>query len=69
MNAPPEHTPIPHAGPGVDEGGVRCSCGEDYWLGRPHADTAKGNPSKRKIRTMAHAWAHWRDHAYPPEPL
>jgi hypothetical protein len=59
---PGHHEPTPYVAPGL--GGVKCSCGEDFAIGRPADDTAKGSKSKRKIRTMRGAWdayrVHWR---------
>ncbi len=62
------HVPTPHVGPGTFDGGVRCSCGEDYLLGRAAPDTPAGKPSKRRIKTMTQAWERWRDHALPEGP-
>lgn len=43
--------------------GVRCDCQEDYYIGRPADDpTPGGNPSKKKLRTMAQCWEAWRKH-------
>jgi hypothetical protein len=64
--SPSHHEPTPYALEDTFSGGVRCSCGEDFSLGRPFPDTPAGKPSRRKLRTMTHCWDAWRVHAWPP---
>lgn len=54
------HEPRPHAE--VEGGGVRCSCGEDFTIGRPAPDTSSRKPSRKQLSTMAHCWEAYRAH-------
>ena len=55
------HQPRPY-GNIPDGGGVRCTCGEDFAIGRSMPDTAKGKPSRRKLEIMKHCWDAYRLH-------
>ncbi len=56
------HVPTPYGDVAGIRSGVRCRCGEDYFIGREFADTPKGKPSRRKLRIMKHCWDAYREH-------
>ncbi len=52
---------------GITDGGVRCSCGEDFPIGAHYPDTSKGKPSAKRIKNMRNAWERYREHWQPGE--
>ena len=63
MNAIDEHhQPIPYGDVAGMRSGVRCRCGEDFYIGREFPDTPHGKPSRRRLKTMKHCWEAYRLH-------
>jgi hypothetical protein len=56
------HAPQPYGDVAGVNSGVLCSCGEDFKINRRLADTSKGKPSKRRLRTMTQCWDAYRQH-------